>query len=426
VLIMAAVHWVGLDMPLLSRVISVLCAAGLVVSMARFSRDYFQGQPHGWISLLAPSLLALNPLFSHTVGFGLETVFFSLLAWWCVASYLRQERGAASPWATGALLGLAYLARPEAVLWVGCFVLVDVFALVQGERSAERVGGLVRYVGTFSVIAAVHLIWRVGYYGDLLPNTFYVKAGSNWFWGWVSIREFMLGNGLLPLIAIALTPFVLRSRWAICIWLIVTLYLGLVLRSGGSRYLYPLLPLVYLLIQELVRSAMALQRRGPRLLAVTGLCVLFLCGAIWEGNRALRATRFSRLTNAEGASLARCLREATELGDRIALIPAGVIPYYAERPVVDMLGLTDRHIARHGKLSRTSLLWHQRSDSDHVLDREPRVILVSPDPDPPVDILAVRDMHRNPRFRRLYVESSLRCEGRRRVIFVRRDRPLRP
>jgi arabinofuranosyltransferase len=426
VLIMAAVYWLGLDMPLLSRVISTLCAAGLVVSMAGFSRSYFHGQPCAWISFLAPLLLALNPLFSHTVGFGLETVFFSLLVWWSVASYLNLESGNASPWATGALLGLAYLSRPEAVLWAGCLVAIDVVGLLQRERRAVRLEKLVRYLGTFGLIAALHLLWRVYYYGDLLPNTFYVKAGSNWFWGWLAVRSFVLGNGLLPLIAIAATPLVLRRRWAICVWLVVTLYLGLVLRSGGSRYLYPLLPLVYLLIQELFRAVMAMGGRGPKLLAAAGLCALFLAGVISEGNRATGATRFSRFTNAEAATLARCLRDATEPGDRIALIPAGVIPYYSERAVVDMLGLTDRHIGRRGKLSRTSLLWHQRSDSDYVLDRQPRVILVPPEPDPAVDIFAVRDMHQNPRFRELYVQTSLACEGRRRVLFVRRNRPLLP
>lgn len=426
VLIMAAVHGIGLDMPLFSRLISTLCAAGLVVSMAGFSRTYFSGQPHAWISFLAPLLLALNPLFSHTVGFGLETVFFSLLAWWSVASYLKLERDGASPYTTGLLLGLAYLARPEAVLWVGCFAMTDVVQLLQPERRTEQLQKLLRYLGTFALIAALHLIWRVSYYGDLFPNTFYVKAGSNWFWGWVSVRQFMLGNGLLPLVAIVLTPFVLRRRWAICVWLIVTLYLGLVLRSGGSRYLYPLLPLVYLLLQELFRSVTALQRRGLAVLAASGLCLLFLGGAISEGSRALQATHFSRLTNARGVALARCLRDVTEPDDRIALIPAGAIPYYADRPVVDMLGLTDRHIARRGKLSRTSLLWHQRSDSGYVLDREPRIILVPPEPDPAVDILAVRDMHQNPRFRELYAETSLSCGGERRVLFVRRDRPLTP
>jgi len=426
VLVMAGVYWVGLDMPLLSRVISTMCAAGLVVSMAGFSRSYFHDQPRPWISFLAPLLLALNPLFSHTVGFGLETVFFSLLAWWSVASYLKLQSGSASPWATGTLLGLAYLARPEAVLWVGCFAATDIVQLLEREGRAERIGRLVRYLGTFTVIAALHLLWRVSYYGDLFPNTFYVKAGSNWFWGWVAIRSFALGNGLLPVVAIAATPFVLRRRWAICVWLVVTLYLGLVLRSGGSRYLYPLLPLVYLLIQELFRAVVALKGRRPKLLAASGLCLLFLAGAVWEGNRAIQATRFSRLTNAAGASLGRCLRNVTEPGDRIALIPAGVIPYYAERPVVDMLGLTDRHIARRGELDRTSLLWHQRSDSDYVLGLEPRIILLPPEPDPAVAIFAVRDMHQNPRFRERYVQSSLACDGRPRVLFVRRNRPLFP
>jgi hypothetical protein len=73
------------------------------------------------------------------------------------------------------------------------------------------------------------------------------------------------------------------------------------------------------------------------------------------------------------------LKEHTQPGDWIAVNPAGALPYYSERPCIDMLGLCDPVIAR----SRPDPSFpkavaepgHAKGDGAYVLSRRPAVIL---------------------------------------------------
>ncbi|UCD59352.1 MAG: hypothetical protein JSV16_08595, partial [Candidatus Hydrogenedentota bacterium] len=78
VLLMAAGHKVGFDIPWFSQTISILCAALLVVAVALFSKSYFRDLPFPYLSYLAPVLLVLNPLYLEHIGTGLETLLFAL------------------------------------------------------------------------------------------------------------------------------------------------------------------------------------------------------------------------------------------------------------------------------------------------------------------------------------------------------------
>jgi hypothetical protein len=60
----------------------------------------------------------------------------------------------------------------------------------------------------------------------------------------------------------------------------------------------------------------------------------------------------------------------------LAVVPAGAIPYESRLPTVDMLGITDEHIA-HRKLELGRFpAGHEKYDSEYVLDREPDIIIL--------------------------------------------------
>jgi len=72
------------------------------------------------------------------------------------------------------------------------------------------------------------------------------------------------------------------------------------------------------------------------------------------------------------------LRGSLPAGTWIATNPNGALSYYSELPVIDMLGLTDRHIAVEGKKrAEHSLPGHVSFDFDYVAGREPLVIFSS-------------------------------------------------
>jgi hypothetical protein len=55
----------------------------------------------------------------------------------------------------------------------------------------------------------------------------------------------------------------------------------------------------------------------------------------------------------------------------VATNAAGALPYFSDLPTLDMLGLTDRHIAR-SRPDRRQWVGHERGDGAYVLSRRPR------------------------------------------------------
>jgi arabinofuranosyltransferase len=292
------------------------------------------------------------------------------------------------------------------------------------------------------LIVAAHLLWRVGYYDSWLPNTYYAKAGENWLWGIVFTVSFMLSSGWLPLIALATGPFLLRKKWAAYMYVIMLLMFIHNLRIGGDfiftgRFLYPLLPLTYILVQELFRLASIsisnlTGHPGRKFLlraAQVMIFILFVLGALWGLRINKWAVRFSRELNMQNKLLAKCLTENTEPSDTIAVMAAGIIPYYCDRNMIDMIGLADRHIARFGITDKRCTIAHQKGDSEYVLDRRPEIILLAP----PrrelmrmtyplrLDVAANNQLHANPRFWEQYEMADFDCDMYPVGVFVRKN-----
>ncbi|HUU83905.1 MAG TPA: hypothetical protein VM243_10410 [Phycisphaerae bacterium] len=139
---------------------------------------------------------------------GLETSCFTFLL---LTGYLIIVRAGARPrllLAGGAIFGLAALTRPDGLLpavVAGGFVL---------WRSKPRVRNALLYAGGFFVLWLPFVVWRVGYYGDFFPNSYYAKSAHlTWYgqgWRYVSLYFYKYW-ALLP--ALPLTVLVLaRSR----------------------------------------------------------------------------------------------------------------------------------------------------------------------------------------------------------------------
>jgi hypothetical protein len=111
VLIMAAAHEAGFNLPWISKVFAILCAAALILSVAVFSRFHFKEKSHPYLSYLAPILLTLNPLFLEHIGSGMETLLFGLLLFLAFATRVSAGPNGRLNYLTGILLGLAYLTQ---------------------------------------------------------------------------------------------------------------------------------------------------------------------------------------------------------------------------------------------------------------------------------------------------------------------------
>ncbi len=236
------------------------------------------------------------------------------------------------------------------------------------------------------------LVWKAIYYGSLLPNTFFVKAatptGEIFTQGARYILLFLNSYWLTPflLLAVFFSKTILTNRFLIQAGAAALLWGLYVIYVGGDfmefRFLVPVLPLFFILISAAIWQ---IQPILPRALLI-GI-ILIGSWRHWktfenrdgvESIRALHAHVAAPEENWIGAG-----KRLGELfghlpGVRIATTAAGAIPYYSGLYSVDMLGLNDAWVARHG-ITLGSRPGHQRiSPLSYLIERKVNLVIGQP------------------------------------------------
>ena len=173
-------------------------------------------------------------------------------------------------------------------------------------------------------------------------------------------------------------------------WLLVFVYIVYVWAVGGDyeptgRFHAPVLVLFYLLFQESLRNlALWAGERLPRLRIPAVVVALAAAVFVWQqsGTRivAVLHTRgwpqARRAHNEQLKAVGEWLHANTTPNTVIAVSSIGALPYYADRPILDMMGLTDTHIGRR-KVATMGLgpSGHEKGDGAYVLSRRPDIIL---------------------------------------------------
>lgn len=187
------------------------------------------------------------------------------------------------------------------------------------------------------------------------------------------------------------------------------------------RFMAPLLPLVAILLDETVSAVpWAASKRLPFTLLVAAAALWpSFTGAEYRQYRLEQDILFPRWE-----AVGRRLGEVFPAGTRVACTAIGRIPYFSGLPTLDMLGLTDRHIAHVKADFDPSRRWHEKHDGDYVLRRRPDILLVGNGlvtKQPSIDFQAtVQEMDLfadMDRFDRLYRPVNIRLPDGRYLAF---------
>ncbi len=402
-LLMAAAMRLGLE-PVATSIV-----LGLAAFAAALAATYSLGRrcdlSHG-AGLLMVALLGTNHTFYRFATGGLESSLqCALLAWATVAVLDALDAGLHARRALGlsALLTLAVLTRPDSVVIAG--VLGAAALLAAATRRDRHAGaGALALIAPMALVLGAWTAWRVRYYGDLLPNTFWAKVGPG--------ETLLQGAGYAASFAlfyfaplVLLAPFV---RWGALaravdrrvalLAAVVATWTAAVVWEGGDFMEYRFFVAVLPAIVVLAGWAVIRHGRGP--LVTAAFAVLMLGASFAQSRRAtlplgIETVRqmsghieyLSQDWDGVGRALHRLFR--AEDGVSIATTAAGAVPYYAELPAVDMHGLTDRWIARHGMAySRRS--GHRRLATIADLRRRSVTLVLG---HPQQDEVADRDRH---------------------------------
>jgi hypothetical protein len=395
-LILAAGALAWPDLPALANGLSAvaLWAAATLV----FILGWREKTP--WVGSLAALFLVAHPLL--WLGLGLETALFLALALGALVAY----RGGRLYW-TAVLLALATLTRGDGLILTG--VVASHCALYWLTRQGWRIASqsqagelsgrmVLEAVGVYVVVVLPLLIWLTWRFGSPLPATLGAKGAQAELGvtGFYPHTTYLQGMGILIRALLAQSPlyalFVpavaagLVATWGWGRWVCLIVVWGVAHLAGYTIvgvtpyywYYAPLVPaLVCLAALGIVESARWLVqrlplRRGAEQAAAWGV------GGLWAATLlvALGRSDWAMVQALDGPvpppddAVSKMLPEAKvgvyqqaglwlrdhTPGDAVVgVTEVGIIGYYAERTMVDFLGLLEPEVAQ--ALGRGDLYW---------------------------------------------------------------------
>ena len=313
---------------------------------------------------------------------GLETSLFTLLA--CLTIVGAGVSRAPLHWAlTGSAGVLAALTRPDGALLLGLAGLAALYEAVQ----KRRVGGVLA-VSVPGVVLLAYAAWKLQFYGDLRPNTYYAKSAYLSWWdqgfrylGFYFRSYWVLALGW-PLAALAAlrgaTPTLRRTGALLAV--APALYLLYVARVGGGfmfgRFCIPVAPLLLLGIEAGLLALAPLRARLLLAGAAVWLAMLFAPMPDPERGAALGISdewrQYPPELVARSRTVGRALGEVLEGTEPTVVIYGyqAMLAYYGGFPTVieGVTGLTDAEIA-HMAIAERGRPGHEKKASPAYLQR---------------------------------------------------------
>ena len=430
----------GADLPALA----ILVNAAFVVLTVVVFRQLLDELPVGRaVKALALLTLAGSALYIEVAQLGLEFALFAFVLTWFVRELFRLWRAPTRARAagTGLLGALLFTTRPE-------MLPVPPALLALGVLSRERAGRVrpaVTAAACWAAGVAAVTVWRVLYFGDLLPTSAIAKAsapGSPEWWPnlrWAvrtGIEYFAHGYARAPALALGIAggaallwrgearPFAAALLLPIAVATLVTL------QNGGDwmpfwRFIHMYAPL-HVALLALAIGALAWRRPAAGLAA--GLAVLAVHVATGAAQASLDGPAFTRRDEGTVLDLYEriggALERAWAPGDAVMPEAIGRIGFTAPAlPIHDPAGLTDRTLAHDPAAARTMF---GRTNWRYSLGREPAVIVLHywgherdwREDVPEFDAEAAYELHVVPPL-------AHSRDGRSAYVLVRRDRAAR-
>jgi hypothetical protein len=412
-LLMVPVNLTPLALPMRSLLIQaagLLCLLGNLWLVDRITTRWFTSRT-GRLHQPAVILTALYYPLAYWTLMGMETGLQALLTTGAV--YLSLEIGHADDRRRMGLclvLALLLLLRLDtAPLALACLVTAGEFrAPWRRELTRWRFG-----LTLLAFLTLAYQVFRLTYFGDWLPNTYYLKlTGTPWdvrvvrgalvFWNF--LRPILLPAGVVLVgagLLVRRRPHFRLPLAAVLIHFTYSIFVGGDAWEravvGANRFIAPAMPLLFVLLtgvlNELIDRWPALSRRaGLRVAGVVAVVVVAACwfGRLWLDPKAVEMRRAVFLTDLpwnvsehrSNVRDVRILQAAVAEDSLVATVWAGIPSYFSSFRMIDILGYNDRQIARMPavlKLTRATasafIPGHNKWDWEYVLAKRPDAVL---------------------------------------------------
>jgi len=368
----------GVDYISVSQITGYVFGLGIIFLTYLLARQLFEG-PRKWFALLPAYLVGINYSLAYWSPAGLETAAFAFTTLLAVYLYLKRS------WLLVAALAAAVWLRPEGAFLAGLFIFIEAVM----ERRVPRYA-LYCVLSAF-ILSLPMVLFKLFYYGSILPNPFYAKTGFDFaqllngleYAGRFFSHYGFYGAGLL----IPLIFFKRLSAKIQALWLFTVLYTVYIIFVGGDvlkvhRFFIPLLGLygilitvsVFLIINNLKH------RIKYSVFVVAAICLLGLTYYLPQEFVGHYNTT-EKLFTKKLAFQAKELKKSDPRDFSVAVSTIGIFSYeLLGHEIIDMLGLTDTTIARHSEkpVKGMETTWKERKhNTKYLLQRGPDYILFS-------------------------------------------------
>ena len=378
--VMVWVNLLPIDLPSRSLVVQALALALLLCNLfavAVLTSSHFLAR-ESRIWLPAVVLTALYYPLNHWSLLGMETSLQTLLITLSVYLALSiRYHGKPRQLQLCLVLTAALLLRPDMLILVAVCLPAAMTRADLTQRSLRE-----RWLPGLLVLVLLPLgyeVFRLAYFGDPLPNTYYLKLyevpvvvrllrGGSVFVDF--IRPF--GGLALAVLSGAVGLAVRRPQYRLPLATILAFFLYSVYVGGdawegeplfANRFVSPVMPLFFVLFTGVLNQLVALVagrfsrarlQLGAGLLAFALTAIAFLqTNEVWRqpwesqtwGRLALRKRPLypSHQTSVRDTLRMRSLADKDAI---LASVWAGIPAYFSDFRMVDILGYSDRHIAR--------------------------------------------------------------------------------
>lgn len=270
------------------------------------------------------------------------------------------------------ILGIATLVRPDLIVTA---ISILVYVLVVDPRN-RRGNAVLGFTVLFSFVL-LQTAFRLTYFGEFLPNTYYLKMT-----GYPALLRISRGLIVTPKFLCTMIPLVLlapfvygflrrNSQALLLFWIFSTQMLYSIYVGGdawelwgrSNRYVVIAVPALFILLgctlAEMRRlfsdseysNAIPLSEKGVTLSAIA-----LVLGAQLSFNAIPSTGEFKEwllldrpyMADADQGSVetALMLKRITTPDATIAVTSSGVLPYFSDRTAIDLLGKNDKKIAR--------------------------------------------------------------------------------
>lgn len=367
VLCMAVVHLFPISLAKTSLVmllINLALAIAAVVPLLRLV-EMLNGGVMVRVLVLASYALSRN-IMSWTTA-GAETALLTLMLLWAVVWALEDHNQQQIRVRTFILLGAMTLVRSDAVILAGLVTLIYLETLWK-YRTRTFLLTFGAYVAILLTFPMGHTLFRLAYYGELLPNTAYLKV-LNWdekyIYGLVYVARFLIDYLFVCLLALVGTV-VSRSRVWWWLFGLCMLFAGYVAYAGGDvflqyRFFVPIIPII------LVLAFVGVQQLAVRP-SLRMVLVAFSLATIPLMVPGETTPLYSREKAIGNIKIALLLKENVPPETRVADFWAGLTFYHSDVHGIDLLGKNDPYIAQlpaeHGGVPG-----HNKYDFDYSLGK---------------------------------------------------------